>query len=168
MKFIIGRDVCGTRVEIECQERSEISQALVDLREISHEVRVEDAKTSMKALWTKREDRGSLDERVEDSGLRVALSLLHGWPNPKSNSDIVSDTDLSRAGVYDQLTGRRGDKAEWFGMEGKNYRLSYTGELEVISLIPSLLERSHPQLGEKTRGEATSESTQSRLDTESS
>ncbi|MBD3159789.1 MAG: hypothetical protein GF309_13485 [Candidatus Lokiarchaeota archaeon] len=116
---------------------------------------------SMEALWTKREDSDFLDERVEDSGLRVALSLLRGWPSAKSNSDIASDTGLSPSAVRDQIIGRRGDKEEWFEMEGKDYRLSHTGELRMISLIPSLLGRFLPELGEETRGEPTSESTQS-------
>jgi len=74
-------------------------------------------------------------ESVEDSGVRIALSLLDRWPNPVRNTDIVSDTGLSRAGVYDNLTGRRENKGDWFSSENKMYILSEKGEEEIIKFV---------------------------------
>ncbi len=138
MKFKLKRTTNGTDAEVMFDSLDEIGIALDSLREIIRAVRIEDAKNRAQLLWDITNDVRRVTESVEDSGERIALSLLDRWPNPARNSDIVSDTRLSKPGAYDHLTGRRGDKADWFRSDDELYTLSKTGEEEDVSLVSAL------------------------------
>ncbi|MFW9889907.1 MAG: hypothetical protein ACFFER_17125 [Candidatus Thorarchaeota archaeon] len=138
MKFKLKRIVEGIEVEVVFDSLDELGTALTNLREIMQSVRIENAQRRAQLLWNQTDNVRRVTASIEDSGERIALSLLDRWPNPARNIDITADTGLSRAGVYDHLTGRRGDKADWFRTDDELYSLSETGEAEVIKLVTNL------------------------------
>lgn len=138
MKFKIGKNVSGTDIVVSFSTLDEASDAINALRELGQSVLMEDTKARADILWVSEGGIQRISDDITDNGERVALSLLASWPASKSNSDIVTDTGLSRAGVYDQLTGRRGDKGEWFQQEGELYALTSYGETQVRDLVLQL------------------------------
>jgi hypothetical protein len=139
LKFKVARKVSDIEVEVFFDSLDEVASAMNALSILAHHALMEKVKLEAKYLWIDYEGRQRISDDVEDNGAKVALSLLESWPASKSNSDIVKDTGLSRAGVYDQLTGRRGDKGTWFKQDGDLYAFTNFGENEVISLIGSLV-----------------------------
>lgn len=138
MKFRLKRTVENTEAEVVFDTLDELGTALTNLRELIRAIRIEDAQKRAQLLWDQTEGVRRVGASVEDSGERIALSLLDRWPNPTRNADIVSDTGLTSGGVSHHLTGRRGDKAEWFRNDNELYSLSETGEEEVIKLVANL------------------------------
>lgn len=138
MRFKIGRNVSGTNVEVLFESLDDIPHVIEALRELIHSVAMEETKLEAEALWEIQEGTRVISAQIEDNGDRVALSLLANWPISKSNADIVNDTGISRAGVYDQLAGRRGSKEDWFRQDGELYAFTGFGENEVVKLVRHL------------------------------
>jgi hypothetical protein len=138
MKFKIGQIVSGIDIEVSFDTIEEFAEATYALRKLYHLIEMDEIKHKSNSFWMISNTRRIVSDIISDSGEKVAISLLASWPNPKSNSDIMSDTGLASATVYDQLTGRRGDKATWFEQDGELYRLSDKGENEVKELVNSL------------------------------
>lgn len=141
MKFKLRRTANETDAEVMFDSLDELGTALDSLREMIRSVKIEDAKRSAHVFWEQTDGVKQVIASIEDSGERIAISLLDRWPDSVRNADIVLDTGLSRAGVYDNLTGRRGDKGNWFRSDNEMYILSETGEEEVIKFV---FERLNP------------------------
>lgn len=138
MKFRISREYEGTRIKVLFDDLGETGLALQNLRGLIRHMTIDDAQRRAERLWVEEGGNRGISNQITDSGERVALSLLARWPEPVRNSDIVSDTGLSRAGVYDNLTGRRGDKGDWFTEINELYILTRKGEDSVIDIVMNL------------------------------
>ena len=139
MKFKISKEYSGLNIEVAFDTLEEAASALQNLRNLARHVMIEDAQAKAKRFWVEEEGTRRISGQITDSGERVALSLLAKWPEPVRNADIVNDTGLSRAGVYDNLTGRRGDKGDWFTSDDELYRLTGKGEDSIVDLVASLI-----------------------------
>lgn len=139
MKFRISRAYKGLSIEVLFENLEETGLALQNLRQLARHTDIEEAQTKAERFWFEDGTR-RISDQITDSGERIALSLLAHWPESVRNADIVNETDLSRAGVYDNLTGRRGDKGDWFASDGELYRLTRKGEDSIVDMVLHLVD----------------------------
>ena len=96
------------------------------IRAINLEKRIK-AEHSTSTLWHTTESGYMLSDVVAQSSHRVALVLFRVYPNSKTSTDVVKETNLPRATVHDQLTGRRESVSQFFEKIGNEYRLTNEG-----------------------------------------
>lgn len=137
MKYVIRRNCEDLELEVLWEDTDSLMDAFEKLDHLYRAATAVQTKKKAAQLWEVIDGSRRVSEQIADSGHRVALSLLDDWPDSKANADLVRETGLSRAGVYDQLTGRRGDKGLWFEEDGELYRLSEHGVSETIAFVSS-------------------------------
>ena len=139
-RICISKKIGGTRVEIWFSNENDIRENIELLEKIAKRLPMEQNRIIAKGLWRETGDICKLDGRVTDKGHRIALSLLHHYPNATSNSEIMDECDLSKDDVYDYLSGRSGLMKEWFRKVGEgSWVLTTFGENNITRLVESLV-----------------------------
>lgn len=142
-RVCITKEINGTKIEVWFSDEGDIRDSVILLEKISRRLPVEQTRYYADALWETISGNLRINGRVVDKGQRIALSLLHAYPSPKNNSEIMEECSLSKDEAYDNLSGRRGSMGDWFmRIEEGSWTLTNFGEKHIHELVSRLLKEN--------------------------
>jgi hypothetical protein len=141
-RVCISKEMNGTRIEVWMSGEEDIRASVILLEKLSRRLPIEQTRILAEAFWETIGDGFRINEKVSDKGQRIALSLLHDYPDAKNNSDIMDECGLSKDDTYDYLSGRTGDMKDWFTSVKKGvWAVTKFGEKKLFELVELLLEK---------------------------
>lgn len=137
-RVCITKEMNGTKIEVWFSNEGDIRDSVILLEKLSQRVPIEQTRFLATSLWKTVSGNLRIEERVTDKGHRISLTLLHAYPNPRNNSEIEEECDLSKDDVYNHLTGRSGDMKDWFTSVSRGvWILSQVGQRRITELVES-------------------------------
>ena len=145
-RVCITRNIGGTIIKVWFSNDEDIRDSVILLERLSRRLPIEQTRIIAEELWITIAGNPSINERVTDKGHRIALSVLHAFPDAKSNSEIMNESGVSEDDAYNYLSGRTGIMKYWFTSVKKGFWiLSRLGENKINDFVESLVQKYSEQ-----------------------